>query len=218
MWSTSRSTRYVRHFPISTNFDRRVHVVGGCRESRISPGDNRDIYARLWISSSIQVISKNFFLKCESLSLALFETGSRLSRLEANAFSQSGLTSIPLPASVKVIGEFCFAGCGSLASITFETGSRLSRLEAKAFSQSGLRSIHLPASVTVIGEFCLSCCGSVDWSIFIRRTKSSVSRAPAQANSVKEGDFQREFPISFISFSRVNRCSDEKVKFDFFIS
>jgi hypothetical protein len=90
-----------------------------------------------------------------------FESGSQLSELAKEAFCESCLTSIHLPASVTVIGECCFCKCGSLASITFETGSQLSELARKAFSSSGLTSIHLPASVTVIGELCFSDCRSL---------------------------------------------------------
>jgi hypothetical protein len=70
----------------------------------------------------IQVISKAFFLRCKSLSWAAFETGSRLSQLEAQAFVGSRLVSIHLSTSVTVIGESCFCGCGSLTSITIESG------------------------------------------------------------------------------------------------
>jgi hypothetical protein len=102
------------------------------------------------------VISTEYFLRCKSLSWAEFEIGSGLSELEAEAFRESGLTSIHLPASVTVIGDICFGGCSSLTSITFESGSQLSELPNRAFCESGLISIHLPASVTVIGEYCFS--------------------------------------------------------------
>jgi hypothetical protein len=76
------------------------------------------------MSSSIQGSSKVFSLRCKSLPRAASEIGSRLSELEVEAFCESGLTSIHLPASVTVIGEFCFSGCGSLASITFDPASK----------------------------------------------------------------------------------------------
>jgi hypothetical protein len=75
------------------------------------------------MSSSIEVISTFFFLRCKSLSCAAFEIGSRLSELAKEAFSKSGLTSIHLPASVTVIGASCFSHCYSLASITFDPAS-----------------------------------------------------------------------------------------------
>jgi hypothetical protein len=155
MSSTSSNTQKAPGPAISSNFDRRVHVVGGCREIQTCPHDNRQGCARQSLSSSIQAISESFFSECKSLSWAPFEPGSRLSRLEAQAFSSSDLTSIHLPASVIVINASCFSHCGSLASITFESRSQLSRLATEAFSSSVLTSIHLPASVTVSGEFLL---------------------------------------------------------------
>jgi hypothetical protein len=104
MSSPSSNTQNVAVRAISSNFDRRVHVIGGCRAFGISPADNRKGCDREWLSSSIEVISKDFFLECKSLSSAAFESDSRLSRLEARAFSCSGVTSIHLPASVTVIG------------------------------------------------------------------------------------------------------------------
>jgi hypothetical protein len=115
---------------ISSNFDLRIHVVGGNREVQISPDDTGRGCDRQWMSCSIQVISKGFFEKCKSLSWAVFETGSRFSRLEERAFRESGLISIHLPASVTVIGEYCFHRCRSLASITFDPASKFRGSEA----------------------------------------------------------------------------------------
>jgi hypothetical protein len=128
--SSTGNTQNVSDLAIPSNFDRRVHVVGGSREVRISPEDNRKGCDRQWISSSIQVISEHFFEGCKSLSWARFEPGSRLSRLGYGAFSGSGLTSIHLPASVSVIGERCFSDCGSLVSITFDPASKFRGSEA----------------------------------------------------------------------------------------
>jgi hypothetical protein len=67
---------------------------------------------------------QSFLLRCRSLSGAPFEIGSQLSQLAKEAFYQSGLTLLHLPASVTVIGEFCFSDCRSLASITFDPASK----------------------------------------------------------------------------------------------
>jgi hypothetical protein len=123
MSSTFGNTQNVPGQAISSNFERRVLVVGGCRQSRLSPENNRPGCDRQWMSSSIQVIRKNFFLECKSLSWAAFEIGSRLSELEAEAFQESDLTSIHLPASITVIGDSCFNQCVSLVWITIESGS-----------------------------------------------------------------------------------------------
>jgi hypothetical protein len=161
MASMASNTQNAPGRAISSNFHRRVRIVGGCREVRISPDDNRNYRERQSLSSSIQMTSEDFFLKCKSLSWAAFETGSQLSQLAKQAFCKSGLTSIHLPASVIVIGESCFFSCGSLVSITFETDSQLSQLAKMAFCGSALTSIHLPASVSVIGRYCFCDCPSL---------------------------------------------------------
>jgi hypothetical protein len=87
MSSASSNRHKVAGPAISSNLDRRVRVVGGCREFRISAEDNRNVSDRQWMSSSIRVISANFLLQCTSLSWATFETGSQLSQLGEKAFS-----------------------------------------------------------------------------------------------------------------------------------
>jgi hypothetical protein len=114
---------------------------------------------------------------CNALLSIVFEANSHISRLEALAFCESGLTSIHLPASVSVIGEFCFSGCGSLTSITIESGSRLFRLANRAFCGSGLTAIHVPASISVIGAFCFSGCDSLTSITFDPASKFRGSEA-----------------------------------------
>jgi hypothetical protein len=112
----------------------------------------------LLVDSSVEVICESCFCYRNSLTSVTFEANSRLSRLEKQAFSWSGLQSIHLPRSLEVICESSFSCCHSLTSVTFEANSRLSRLEKQAFSLSGLQSIHLPGSLEVICESCFSSC------------------------------------------------------------
>jgi hypothetical protein len=129
------------------------------------------------IESSIERICDGCFMSCKSVLSVVFAENSQLSRLEDGAFSESGLTSIHLPASVTVIGEDCFLRCDSLTSITFESGSQLSQLGNWAFFRSGLTSIHLPASVTVIGEHCFVGCRSLTSITFDSASKFRGSEA-----------------------------------------
>jgi hypothetical protein len=91
----------------------------------------------------------------------IFESGSRLERIEAYAFSsnscaQSGLRSIVIPSSLVVLGESSFYGCWNLESVSFESGSRLERIEEGTFEFSGLTSIDIPPSLTFIDGSALS--------------------------------------------------------------
>jgi hypothetical protein len=59
-----------------------------------------------------------------------------LSRIEAWAFSETGLIEIILPASVEILCEQCFSECRSLSSVTFERGSKLLGNEKEILSQA----------------------------------------------------------------------------------
>jgi hypothetical protein len=83
-----------------------------------------------------------------------FPVESKLSRLEQDAFSFSGLKSIAIPALLEIICENCFQVCASLESMRFPPESQSSQLEQEAFLGSGLKSIAIPASVKMIGQWC----------------------------------------------------------------
>jgi hypothetical protein len=85
-------------------------------------------------SPSYLLIPKNNGTPCPSL---IFESGSRLSRIEKNTFSGTDLVEIILPASVEVLGEGCFAECRSLSWVTFESGSRFLGIEREILAQAG---------------------------------------------------------------------------------
>jgi hypothetical protein len=90
------------------------------------------------------------FSYCQSLSSIIFESNSRLTRIESELFSSSSLQSIIIPRNVKILGSECFSKCGSLSSITFESNSRLSRIESEAFSGSSLQAILIPSTILFI--------------------------------------------------------------------
>jgi hypothetical protein len=100
------------------------------------------------------VIGESCFLDCKLLVWISFESKSKLSRIEREAFCRTSLRSFHLPASVLVVFELFFSDCKLLESVTFESDSRLSRIERGALHGSGLKSIPLPVSVL---EICDSC-------------------------------------------------------------
>jgi hypothetical protein len=106
-----------------------------------------------------------------------FESGSRLERIEEQAFCESGLKSIWIPSSVVVLGKSSFRDCKSLESVTFESGSRLERIEESAFQWTGLISIEIPGSVTFI-----------EGSVFAAVSLNSISVSPDDTRFlVREG-------------------------------
>jgi hypothetical protein len=120
------------------------------------------------VPSSVRVLRAECFSWCESLEIVVFQSGSRLERIEKGAFKASGLKSIAIPSSVVVLGKQAFYRCGSLQSVIFETGSRLWWIGEEAFRWSGLTSIVLPPGVIftewdafhdieVTGRFCKFC-------------------------------------------------------------
>jgi hypothetical protein len=66
----------------------------------------------------------------------MFDSGSRLERIEESAFSESGLKSIVIPSSVAVLSGKSFCGCKSLESVMFESPSRLERVDKSMFEGS----------------------------------------------------------------------------------
>jgi hypothetical protein len=114
------------------------------------------------IPSSVVVLGKSCFHECKSLESVIFESRSRLERIEEKAFQSSGLKSIVIPSSVVIMGESSFQWCASLESVTFESGARFERVEGSAFSGSGLQSIVIPSSVVVLQKECFSGCASLE--------------------------------------------------------
>jgi len=79
--------------------------------------------------------------------------------IAGNAFSDSYITSVTIPASVTNIGMCAFGHCANLATVTFADGSQLTTIGEYAFdSCPELTSISIPASVTTIGEYAFQCC------------------------------------------------------------
>jgi hypothetical protein len=89
------------------------------------------------LPASVEMLGEKCFTWCKPLSSVRFESGSRLSRIENEAFRVTGLVEIILPASVEFLGERCFSECPSLSSVTFESGSRLVGNEREVLRQAG---------------------------------------------------------------------------------
>jgi hypothetical protein len=89
------------------------------------------------LPASIEILGEGCFCSCRSFFSVRFESGSRLSRIEKEAFIGTVLIEIILPASIKVLGERCFSNCKSLSSVTFESGFRLPGTEREVLQKAG---------------------------------------------------------------------------------
>jgi hypothetical protein len=104
------------------------------------------------IPKNVEILGSKCFYCCKSLSSITFESNSRLTRIESEAFYGSSLQSILIPKNVEILGSKCFSLCQSLSSITFESNSRLTRIESEAFSSSSLQSIAMPSAIRFIAS------------------------------------------------------------------
>ena len=135
--------------------------------------------------------------------------GKPVTRIGANAFKGSGLSSIEIPASVTSIGSYAFSSCTNLNSVTFEEGSQLARIESSVFRESGLTSIKIPASVTSIGSRAFYSCTNLSSVTFEEGSQldSIVSRAFEES-----GLTSIKIPASVTSVETMafNNCNDLK--------
>jgi hypothetical protein len=104
------------------------------------------------IGRNIEILGSICFSFCTSFSSIKFESNSRLTRIESEAFYGSSLQSILIPSNVEILGSRCFSHCGSLSSITFGSNSRLTRIESEAFSHSSFQSILIPSTILFIAS------------------------------------------------------------------
>jgi hypothetical protein len=74
------------------------------------------------IGRNIEILESNSFSQCKLLSSITFESNSRLTRIESEAFSFSSLQSIVIPRNVEFIDGSAFFGV-TLSSISIESGN-----------------------------------------------------------------------------------------------
>jgi hypothetical protein len=139
---------------IAAEFCPRIIVIDGLIQCVSTIGHSDFLVNKLWLPSSIQLISSKNFSKTQSIKSIVIENQSTLKIIESEAFQQIALQYFTVPALVEVLCANCFSQCGSLSSVTFEFGSRLSRIEEAAFTQTGLLEIIVPSSVEVLSEKC----------------------------------------------------------------
>jgi hypothetical protein len=84
--------------------------------------------------------------------LPIMEIGSATDNYSSNAFGDTNITVVNIPASITTIGYAAFSGCRQLTDVNFANGSNLQIIDTSAFMNcQRLTSIGIPLSVTTIG-------------------------------------------------------------------
>jgi len=95
------------------------------------------------------------------------------------SFTSTSLTSVNIPSSVTFIGWAAFQECTSLASVTFAAGSQLQTIRNNAFNGcTGITSITIPSKVT-----------EIDVWAFVGCTGLTNITIPSSVTYIREGAF-----------------------------
>jgi hypothetical protein len=126
----------------------------------------RQAFSEVWVTEvsvppTVEVIGEAAFRGCHRLRNLFFGTGSRLRRIEKEAFKNTPV-SVVFPATVEFIGTAAFAvdrGWREKVEVVFQKAARLRRVEAEAFLGRAIDTLLLPVTVEFVGPraFPLAC-------------------------------------------------------------
>ena len=117
--------------------------------------DGNTTIRRVTIPAVMESIGDNTFKDCTALASVIFENGSKLEKIGAFAFSNSGITDITIPKTVKTIGGNAFKGCKSLATVNFDdTGNVV--IGNNAFAETGITKLSIKDNFASIGKMAFS--------------------------------------------------------------
>ena len=114
-----------------------------------------------------------------------------LTSIGENAFKESGLQAIEIPASVEAIESGAFCDCTALTNVTFEKGSRLKMIwgmyswdDYGTFADcTSLTSIEIPASVETIGAATFKGCTALTTVTFEKRSQLKTINGDFEAGA-----------------------------------
>ena len=85
------------------------------------------------------VIGEQMFYQCSKLQQMVLPT--TVTAIKKNAFANTGLTAIDIPASVRSVGEDAFAYCNSLATVVI--GKKVNQLSKGSFYASAVQNAYV---------------------------------------------------------------------------
>lgn len=109
-----------------------------------------------------------------------------LSRIEGDAFSNSGIREITLPETLTTLGSSAFASCDSLRSVTIP--SQVSAIPSRCFEGcEKLQQVVLPSTITTIGENAFDGCTSLS-DVTLPASLTSLGQSAFSSCPIKEID------------------------------
>ena len=100
----------------------------------------------------LTTIEASTFESCSGLT-AVDLTGLSLTSIGTEAFNETAIESITIPATVTTIGNMAFLDCAKLATVTFDGESECTTIGEKAFMNTIISSIELPKGVRTLNSY-----------------------------------------------------------------
>jgi hypothetical protein len=155
---------------------------------------------RIEIPASVEVIYRNAFFGCHSLTEVIFPANSRLKILDGFHYC-SGFFRIEIPASVEIINPEAFMGCNSLRELIFAADSHL-KIIAGFLACFQLFRIEIPASVEVIDLVAFFGCNSLHAVVFPPDSRVREIHGFLNCESLSRIEIESGSPIRFLPFFR----------------
>ena len=118
----------------------------------------------LFIGKDVRVLTKSCLDQHANVSgvkRVVFEPGSKLERIDDEAFARMNIEEVSIPDSVRELGSACFLECESLKSVTFGAESALTLISPFAFARTNIISLNIPNGVRELGHNCFKWCESL---------------------------------------------------------